>query len=125
MERNACLKIFTALSARPFVAGWYGADVIWRMPLDLTNAWHSSEKNCAPLSLTICSGISNLANESRRTSMVEYEVLELTGITSGYGVMKRPGIVDVYALPKSSGPLQRMQWSFKLDEKTDLVQICT
>ena len=71
MERNACLNVCTALSARPFVAGWYGADVLWRMPLDLTNAWNSSETNCAPLSQTICSGIPNLANKSRRTSMVE------------------------------------------------------
>ena len=71
MERNACLNVYTALSARPFVAGWYGADVIWWMPLDLTNAWNSSETNCAPLSLTICAGIPNLANKSRRTSMVE------------------------------------------------------
>ena len=84
MGCNACLKVCTALSARPFVAGWCGADVIWRMPLDLKNAWNSSETNCAPLSLMICSGIPNLANKSHRTSMVELEVLELTEITSGH-----------------------------------------
>ena len=72
MGRSACLKVGTALSARPFVAGWYGTDVIWRMPLDLTNAWNSSETNCTPLSLMICSGIPNLANKSLRWSNLKW-----------------------------------------------------
>ena len=78
MEPNACLKVCTALSARPFAAGWYSADVIWRMPLGLTNAWNFSETNFARLSLTICSGIPNLVNKSLRPLMVELKVVELT-----------------------------------------------
>ena len=84
MAHNAFLKVCTVVSAIPFVAGWYGAEVIWQMPLDLTNAWNSSETNCEPLSLTICSGIANLANKSCTTSMVVPEVVELTGITSSH-----------------------------------------
>ena len=44
MENKACLKVCTPPppSAIPFVAGCYGADVIWRMPFDLTNAWNVS-----------------------------------------------------------------------------------
>ena len=84
MERHACFKICTNLSARPLVAGCYGADVIRRIPLDLMKAWNSSELTCGPLSLTICSGIPNLANRSCRTSKVLLVVVELTGISSGH-----------------------------------------
>ena len=63
---KACLKVCTVLSAGVFVAGWYGADVIWRILLDLTSARNSSETNCVPLSLKICSGIPNVANKLRR-----------------------------------------------------------
>ena len=47
-------------------------------------AWNSSEANCSPVSLTICSGIFNLANRSRKTSMILLVVVELTGISSGH-----------------------------------------
>ena len=66
------------ISARPFAAEYYGTDVIWRIPLGLTNAWNSSETNFAQLSLTICSGIPNMVNKSLRPLMVELKVVELT-----------------------------------------------
>lgn len=36
--RRYRLKVWTALSARPLVAGWYGAEVLCLMPLDWAKA---------------------------------------------------------------------------------------
>lgn len=81
MVCNACLNVCTDLSTRPFIARRYAANIIWRIPLDLTNAWNSSDRNCEPLSPLICSEIPNLAKKASRTSGVVPEVVQLTEIT--------------------------------------------
>ena len=44
------LKDWTARSANPLVAGWYGAERKWRIPFLSMKALNSALVNCAPLS---------------------------------------------------------------------------
>ena len=50
------LKDCPKLSAKPFVAGWWGAEVRCLMPFFLMKVWNSSPVNWLPLSLTSCGG---------------------------------------------------------------------
>ena len=80
-----CLKVWMNLSAKPLVAGWYGADVVRLTPFFFRNSWNSSEVNCDPLSLTNCSSSPFRANTVRRASTVlEVVALECMIITSGH-----------------------------------------
>lgn len=58
------------LSASPFDAVWYGEDHRCLMPFVFANSAKSTEKNCGPLSDTICSGIPWVANKCRSTAVV-------------------------------------------------------
>ena len=51
------LKVWTALSARPLVAGWYGAEVLCRIPLRRMNSSNSELVKADPLSDTNSSGM--------------------------------------------------------------------
>ena len=78
-----CLKVWMNLSAKPLVAGWYGADVVRLTPFFFRN--NSSEVNCGPLSLTSCSGSPFRANTVRRAlTVLEVVALECMIITSGH-----------------------------------------
>ena len=70
------LTICKALSASPFEAGWYGAEVVCLMPLLLRNDSNSSLTKPVPLSVTIISGRPNYANIVRSSSMTEFDDVE-------------------------------------------------
>ena len=65
------LTICTVRSANPFEAGWYGAEVRWRIPFAFKNASRSSLVKQVPLSVTNVSGMPNCATElcRRRVSL--------------------------------------------------------
>ena len=71
----ADLKLCTQRSARPLLAGWYGADVMCLIPFLLRNSWNSSDLNCGPLSLTNWAETPYLANKFWSFSMVFAEVV--------------------------------------------------
>lgn len=71
----ADLKLHTQFSARPLMAGWYGADVkclIWFLS---RNIWNSSDWNCGPLPLTNLDGTPYWVNKFCSFSVVFVEVM--------------------------------------------------
>ena len=76
------LKIWTARSANPFVAGCYGAEVRCLIPLRLIKTQNSSLVKTLPLSETRISGKPNVANIVRKAEIVLLDVAEHTGCTS-------------------------------------------
>ena len=82
--RSAFLRVCTALSAKPFVAGWYEADVICLMPFLFKNVRNSALVNAAPLSDTTVSGKPCIANTDLRTEMTLPELVEDTICASIY-----------------------------------------
>ena len=72
--QKPCLKICTALSARPLDDGWYGATRRCFTPLRWQNWQNSSAAKWGPLSDTTDSGMPNLANSWRRCCMVSSAV---------------------------------------------------
>ena len=80
----AILKVCTALSASPFVAGWYGADVRYRIPFRLVNSLNSLLVKHVPLSDTIISGrpcVAKILRSILRSFSMVYDVA-VDGITS-------------------------------------------
>ena len=82
--RRACLNVCTKRLASPFVAGWYGADLMCLIPLLLMKARNSVAMNCGPLSLTSCSGKPCAVKSFLSSSMVLVVFVEAIGITSGH-----------------------------------------
>ena len=71
----AVLKLCTQRSARPLLAGWYGADEICLIPFLVRNSLNSSDFVLPPLSLTNWAGTPYLANKFWRFSMVFDEIV--------------------------------------------------
>ena len=69
------LKVCTALSARPFEAGWYGATFWWAIPFSPTNFWNSALVKTVALSETITRGNPKIEKIFLSFSMVETEVV--------------------------------------------------
>lgn len=80
----AFLKVYTNISAKPLVAGWYGVEVICLTPFSFMNFLNSSETNCHPLSVHICSGNPFLENIILNTKTVFSDVVVFIGTTLGY-----------------------------------------
>ena len=82
--RRACLNVCTKRSAIPFVAGWYGADLMCLIPFLLMNVRNSSAVKWGPLSLTNCSGKPCVAKSFLSSSIVLAALVVVIGITSGH-----------------------------------------
>ena len=76
--RSAFLSVYTALSAKPFVAGWYGAEVICLTPFLFKNVRNSALVKAVPLSDTTVSGNPCVANTDLRTERTFPELVEDT-----------------------------------------------
>ena len=75
-----CLKVWTALSANPFEAGWYGAVCVCVTPFVFKKSSNSSLVNTAPLSVTILSGRPCVAKMTLSFSIVAADVAAWTGM---------------------------------------------
>ena len=84
IARILFLKVWMNRSANPFVAGWYGADLKYLIPLRLINVANSSEENWLPLSDTICAGIPLRENIDLRTSIVFVDVVVYISTSAGH-----------------------------------------
>ena len=79
---NPVLKVFTALSAGPLEAGWYGGDVKCLIPLYCKKDSNSWLTKADPLSVTMVCGIPNCANNTRSLSVTATDVVVDIGNTS-------------------------------------------
>ena len=78
----AVLKIPTALSARPFPAGWYGEVVICSIPFAEQNVLNSRDVKVGPLSDTIWSGSPCVLKISLSSIIVSEAVMVVIVLTS-------------------------------------------
>ena len=79
---NPVLKVFTAVSARPLEAGWYGEDVTCLIPLHCKKDSNSWLTKADPLSVTMTCGIPNCANNTCSLSTTARDVVDDIGNTS-------------------------------------------
>ena len=92
----------TALSARPFAAGWYGDDVRWWILFWVINSLNSSLVKDVLLSEKISSRILWVAKRFRRTLMVAANEAEGTGTASTH--LEWASMTTKIVLP-STGPV--------------------
>ena len=79
---NPRLTTWTARSASPLVAGWYGADSRCLTPFCLRNIWNSLLVKQVPLSDTMLSGTPNRAKRQRSSSITTLDAEPDVGIAS-------------------------------------------
>ena len=76
------LNVWTALSAKPLEAGWYGADLTWRITFCFVKSSNSELVNTDPLSDTNISGNPCVAKMECKCLMVEADVGFVTDLIS-------------------------------------------
>lgn len=81
---NASLNVWTALSARPFVEGWYAVHFTCLIPLREVKVWNSLLVKVLPLSVTNILGSPCVENTWRKNWMVFLEVVEGMIAISGH-----------------------------------------
>lgn len=81
---SACFIVWTNLSARPFVAGWCGVDLVCCTPLACRKASISCETRWGPSSETSSVGDPNRLHISLSASMVFSVVVDFLIATSGH-----------------------------------------